>query len=143
MSPALTNRAYHGSTHRILAAILAVLLLTSVMAIAHDAQATPAENTNTVTYWCGSEDAGVKIEPVSTPFIVPEPSAGAIWSLLVLKAASGPDENETWSYPTVGAGYSHSSGHNNSHAILCWETVPPTTVPPTTVPPTTVPPTTV
>jgi len=75
-------------------------------------------NTNSVEYWCGEN--GVKYEPVETPFVVPEPPEGTTWTLLVLKAGSGDGENETFPNPVVGQGYSHSSGKDNSHAILCW-----------------------
>lgn len=134
MHPATLTRASHGNVHRLLAVVLAVLLLMSITAIAHNAPASAAENTNSVAFWCGSDDAGVKYEPVSTPFIVPEPSSGTVWSLLVIKAASGADENATWPYPIVGQGYTHPSGHANSHAILCWEPEATTT---TTTQPTT------
>ena len=114
--------------------LLMVSVIIAVMAIMTGALAT---DTNHVSYWC--ED-GVKYEPVDTPFHVPEPATGTVWSLLILKAGSGDGQNETWDYPDVGGWYSHSSGKDNSHAILCIEeeqtttTVPDTT---TTVPDTT------
>lgn len=72
---------------------------------------------NKVSFWCEPDDAGVKYEPVATPYIVPEPPEGKTWTLLVLK---GGTTNEVIQRPVVGQGYSHSA-HENSHVILCWE----------------------
>jgi hypothetical protein len=41
--------------------------------------------TNSVAYWCGSEDLGVKHEPVSTPFIVPAPPADTVWTKAIVQ----------------------------------------------------------
>ncbi len=75
---------------------------------------------NQVSDWC---DQGEKFEPITDPFIVPAPPAGTVWTLLVLKAGSGPDENTEFPNPVVGQGYSHNSDQTpaNSHAILCYE----------------------
>ena len=80
---------------------------------------------NKVAYWCEPDgnfepfaDTGVKYEPVDTPFIVPAPPEGKIWTLLVLKAGT---TNETVAYPVVGQGYQQGTDKDNSHVILCWE----------------------
>lgn len=100
---------------------------TALLAFTIPASATggspPADNTNEVTYWCG-ENGGVKFDPVSTPFVVPAPPDGYTWTLLVLKAGSTGhgdviNENETFPNPVVGQSYTHSSGKDLSHAILC------------------------
>jgi hypothetical protein len=104
----------------------------------------PPPNPNQVEFWCPT--GGIKYEPVSTPFVVPAPPSGFVWTLLVLKAGNEQTsvevENETFSNPVVGESYVRSDGKNISHAILCkavTTTVPTTT--PTTVA-TTLPPTT-
>lgn len=102
-----------------------VLLL--VFAAVFTGQATAGEDTkNQVADWC---DNGVKHEPVDTPFIVPEPPSGTVWTLLVLKAGT---TNETVPYPVAGDSYAHSE-HDNSHIILCWEESSDTTTTSTTV----------
>ncbi len=103
--------------------------------------APPADNTNEVTYWC-APNIGYKYDPVSTPFVVPAPPAGYEWYLLVLKAGSTGhggviNENETFANPVVGQSYTHSSGKDLSHAILCKRAVEVTTTVATTVPETT------
>jgi hypothetical protein len=77
----------------------------------------PAKS-NEVALWCPG-GLGIKYEPVSTPFVVPAPPTGWSWTLLVLKAGSGPNENATFPNPVVGQGYRHPGGRDNSHAILC------------------------
>lgn len=83
-------------------------------------------NTNSVAFWCGSEDAGVKFDNLtSLTFTVPPLPAGiSSWSLLVLKAGSDVSvetgANETFVNPGVGLVYAHSSGKTLSHAILCF-----------------------
>jgi len=122
-------------------AILAGLLL-AVGLVAFSSQAafgTNNDQMNQVDDWC--ED-GMKFEPVSTPYVVPAPPAGATWTLLVLKAGT---ENQQIPNPVVGQAYSHSNGKDISHVILCYEReVPPSTTTTTVIPPTTttVPPTT-
>lgn len=102
----------------------------------------PAPTPNDVDFWC---QQGVKLEPVSTPFVVPPPPGGFTWTLLVLKAGSdesvpqAPGPNETFSNPVVGQAYVHHSGKDISHVILC--KVPSTTT--TTAPTTTAPSTTI
>ena len=86
---------------------------------------------NKVSYWC---DEGVKLEPVSTPFKVPEPPEGYTWTLLVLKAGT---ENSTALAPVAGQSYVHPNGKQISHVILCKQSNPPVTVATTTEPPTT------
>jgi cobalamin biosynthesis Mg chelatase CobN len=99
---------------------------------------------NQVSDWCNGEDGTKYEEPVDTPFIVPAPPDGTVWTLIVLKAGT---TNETVPYPVVGDSYSHSE-HDNSHIILCWEalststivvntTVPDDTTTTTTISPTT------
>jgi LPXTG-motif cell wall-anchored protein len=103
-----------------------------------------ASTSNDVFYWCAQ--GGVKYEPVSTPFVVPDPPDGYVWTLLVVKAGSddvghGPGNDAPIVNPVVGQSYSHSTGKRNSHVILCMEPAPTTTVPgsttTTTVPDTT------
>lgn len=93
--------------------VLAMLVIFGAMLLvtAWPAQAT---NSNQVDRWC--ED-GMKIEPVSTPFVVPEPPMGATWTLLVLKAGT---ENHTIANPTINVGYVHPNGKDISHVILCY-----------------------
>ncbi len=89
-----------------------------------------ATDSNQVDFWC---DDGMKVEPVSTPYVVPAPPAGTTWTLLVLKAGL---DNQTIANPVVGQAYSHSNGKDISHVILCYEEeVPPSTT--TTIPTTT------
>jgi len=105
-------------TFRIISLALAGLVaLLLIAAVASAAGATVDPETNRVAYWCGSEDDGIKYEPVDTPFIVPEPPEGKTWTKLVLK---GGTTNEVIPHPVVGQGYSHSVSAN-SHVILCWE----------------------
>ena len=107
-----------------------------VLALAIPAGATPPEDSkNEVSDWCNGSD-GIKYEPVATPFIVPAPPAGTVWTKIVVKAGSGAGQNETWDYPDVGGWYSHSE-HDNSHVILCYEELTVTTTVPTTIPDTT------
>jgi len=88
-----------------------------------------ATDTNQVDHWCAT---GIKIEPVDTPFVVPAPPQGQVWTLLVLKAGSGPDQNQEIPNPTVGTAYFWQTGEKDiSHVILCYEPVTTTT---TTVP---------
>jgi len=101
--------------------IVALLLL----AIAAPVGATVNPETNQVSYWC---DDGVKYEPVDTPFVVPAPPEGTVWTLLVLKAGT---TNETIANPVAGQSYAHSE-HDNSHVILCWTEVVDTTTTSTT-----------
>jgi len=101
------------------ALIFAILMTLVLVAVPAFGQVDPAENQ--VAFWCEPDDAGQKFEPVDTPFIVPEPLEGTTWTLLVLKAGSGEGANETVVNPVVGQGYSHSSGQDNSHTILCFE----------------------
>lgn len=122
----------------------AALSAAALLGFATQVSATPPPNTNEVAYWCGSSDLGVKYDPVSTPFVVPAPPAGTVWTLLVLKAGSDVSvetgENETFTDPVVGQSYTHSSGKDLSHAILCYgiaTTTVPTTAAATTLPSTT------
>jgi len=85
------------------------------------ALATSDDNTNDVGHWC---ESGIKIEDPGTPFTVPEPPDGYVWTLLVIKAGSGAGENEQFPNPIPGNQYTHSSGKDNSHVILCKESIP-------------------
>jgi len=82
------------------------------------------EHQNQVSDWC---EVGFKYEPVATPFVVPAPAAGTTWTLLVLKAGSGDDENTSIVNPTPGESYYHGTGKDISHAILCYEQTETTT----------------
>lgn len=108
--------------------IIGLLLVSAVLFVG---QAAIATDSNQVDFWC---ETGVKFEPVSTPYVVPTPPAGATWTLLVLKAGT---ENDQIPNPVVGNAYSHSSGRDISHVILCYEEVPPSTTTTTTTLPTT------
>ena len=97
-----------------------------------------AANTNSVAYWCGSSDNGVKYEPVSDPFMVPDAPGGFEWSIAVVKAGSGPDENFVVQNPSAGDALSYPGDNPaNSHVILCWTPVeePPADEPPADEPP--------
>ncbi len=110
---------------------IALMLMAGVFAaLALVIPTVSATESNQVDFWC--ED-GMKFEPVSTPYVVPAPPAGATWTLLVLKAGT---ENQTIAKPVVGQAYSHSNGKDISHVILCYEEeVPPSTTTTTTEPP--------
>lgn len=77
-----------------------------------------ATDSNQVDFWC---ESGVKHEPVDTPYVVPEPPADSVWTLLVLKAGSGEGSNHEVAYPVVGQAYEHPTGRDISHVILCYE----------------------
>jgi hypothetical protein len=81
----------------------------------------PAPNSNQVEFWC--PNGGTKLEPVSTPFVVPAPPSGFAWTLLVLKAGNDETsvitENELFVNPVVGQAYVRTDGKNISHVILC------------------------
>ena len=85
-------------------------------------------DSNQVDFWC---ETGVKSEPVSTPYVVPSPPAGSTWTLLIIKAGTANDQIPN---PVVGQAYSHSSGKDISHVILCYEEVPTSTTTTTTLP---------
>jgi LPXTG-motif cell wall-anchored protein len=72
---------------------------------------------NKVSDWCEPDDAGVKYEPVATPYVVPEPPEGKTWTLLVIKSAL---VNDQFPNPVVGQSYTAVSGKDISHVILCW-----------------------
>lgn len=77
-----------------------------------------ATDSNQVSFWC---EAGFKYEPVETPYVVPEPPADSVWTLLVLKAGSGEGSNHPVENPVVGQAYTHPTGRDISHVILCYE----------------------
>ena len=60
-----------------------------------------------------------KLEPVTTPFVMPVPEFGNVWTLLVIKAGSGTDANELVPDPSSGQPYTHTSGKDISHVIFC------------------------
>lgn len=60
-----------------------------------------------------------KLEPVATPFVMPVPEVGNVWTLLVIKAGSGPLANQLVPDPSSDESYTHSSGHDFSHVIFC------------------------
>jgi len=111
---------------------------------------------NKPSYWVdyftqqGYEDVEcTKYEPVSTPYILGDAPEGRTWLAIIIKAGAGDDANEVIMSPKPGE-YSHASGKDNSHVIVCsvpkethttTTTTPPTTstTPPTTstTPPTT------
>ena len=104
---------------------------------------------NKPSYWVdyftqqGYEDVEcTKYEPVSTPYILGDAPEGRTWLAIIIKAGAGEDANQVIMSPKPGE-YSHASGKDNSHVIVC--SVPKethtttTTTPPTTstTPPTT------
>ena len=111
---------------------------------------------NKPSYWVdyftqqGYEDVEcTKYEPVSTPYILGDAPEGRTWLAIIIKAGAGDDANQVIMSPKPGE-YSHASGKDNSHVIVCsvpkethttTTTTPPTTstTPPTTstTPPTT------
>ena len=106
------------------------LVLVGLLAVTVGLLAAPAladeddeHRKNQVSDWC---ETGVKFDDADTPFIVPPPPDGYVWTLLVLKSGSTAGQNETFPNPIVGDGYSHTLG-DNSHAILCKEPAPETT----------------
>ena len=113
---------------RRLTGIIAMAFTLVAMLVLLASNAYGQSDENTVEFWC---DNGEKFEPVETPFIVPDPPEGTTWTLLVLKAGT---ENHSISTPTPGSAYSHPSGKEISHVILCYEESGTTT---TVVPPTT------
>lgn len=107
-----------------------VALITSTFAVGlASAPASATENTkNQVSDWCAN--GGVKYEPVATPFVVPAPPEGKVWTLLVIKAGSGEGENTVVNNPVVGQAYYNTTNLNEnnggyrdiSHVILCYGT---------------------
>jgi hypothetical protein len=106
---------------------------------------------NKPSYWVdyftqqGYEDVEcTKYEPVSTPYILGDAPEGRTWLAIIIKAGAGDDANQVIMSPKPGE-YSHASGKDNSHVIVCsipqqtQTTTPPndTTTPPhtTTTPP--------
>jgi hypothetical protein len=117
------------------ATMVAGLALLGVSAVGSNGVAAGGDS-NKVSYWCPT--GGVKYEPVATPFVVPAPHAGYVWTKLVLKAAT---DYTVIDNPVVGPpGY--TSGIFNDHgdeqaisfAILCKSctTTTTTTLEPTT-----------
>jgi len=107
-----------------------IVMVVAMLWWADGAQADEA-TLNQVEDWC--EFGGVKLEPVDTPFIVPEGD----WSLLVLKAGSDQSAdtpNETFPDPIVGQAYTPSNGKDISHAILCYSPEEPSTTTTTSIP---------
>jgi hypothetical protein len=108
----------------------ALLLAVTGLATAAGAQPDP---TNSVAYWCGDEESGIKVENPGDSFTVPEPPEGTTWVMLILKAGSEEggsveEENEQFPDPVVGETYTRTDGKAISHAILCHEEeTPPTT----------------
>ena len=135
MFPATLTRD-HGHIRRILIVALATLTLFAGIALSPSANADEVVNedpdgfkgsgNNQVSDWCDPFDGGYKDEGPATPFRVPTPGDGnpapddALWTILVLKSASGDQENAYWNSPTVGNLYTHPGGQANSHSILCW-----------------------
>lgn len=96
--------------------LLAVLVGLFLMSGLGDAAGQVEPDENQVEFWC---ETGIKLEPVDTPFVVPDPPEGnTTWTLLVLKAGT---ENDPIPNPIPGNSYTHSNGKEISHAILCYE----------------------
>ena len=80
---------------------------------------------NKPSYWVdyftqqGYEDVEcTKYEPVSTPYILGDAPEGRMWLAIIVKAGAGDDANEVTMNPKPGE-YSHASGKDNSHVIVC------------------------
>ncbi len=111
-------------TFRIVAMV--VTLVAALVLLAGNAYGQSDENT--VSFWC---DNGEKLEPVDTPFIVPDPPEGTTWTLLVMKAGT---ENHTIPAPLPGESYAHPNGKEISHVILCYTIIMDTPSTSTTTP---------
>ncbi len=80
---------------------------------------------NKASYWVDNftqqdyEDVKcTKYEPVSTPYILGDAPEGRMWLAIIIKAGAGDDANQVIMNPKPGP-YSHSSGKDNSHVIVC------------------------
>ena len=108
---------------KILAALtVAVLGLGLVVAAGPAAWAAkPSPTPNHEDYWeTLPGEICVKDEAPATPYVITTAAgAGLVYSKLILKAASGDDQNFVISSPALNVGYSHPNGHDNSHIILC------------------------
>ena len=111
-------------TFRIIA--MAITLVAMLVLLAGNAYGQSDENT--VEFWC---DNGEKFEPVDTPFIVPDPPKGTTWTRLVLKSGT---QNIQITDPIPGQAYSHPSGKEISHVILCYTIIMDTPSTSTTTP---------
>jgi len=107
---------------RVWAGLMAVLAVWAIAACGTSRELESGNNTpntNSVEYWC--PNGGIKYEPVATPFVVPSPPSGKVWTLLVLKAGNEETsvevENETFPNPVVGQSYARSDGKGISHAM--------------------------
>jgi len=96
---------------------------------------------NKPSYWVdyftgqGYEDVKcTKYEPVSTPYILGAAPEGRTWLAIIVKAGAGEDASAVTMYPGPGE-YSHPSGKDNSHVIVC--SIPRQTQTTTTKPPVT------
>ncbi|WP_129336131.1 hypothetical protein [Cellulomonas endophytica] len=101
------------------AAVLGVALAGAAAAPA-SAAVVPTQNTE--AYWEALYDAScTKTELVDGigSFTVPQPPAGSVWTVLVLKAGSGSGARTVVEDPVPGAVYTHYSGKDLSHVILC------------------------
>lgn len=101
----------------------------SIGAMATGASAGPIDTAkNKASYY---EDAGygtcVKYDHKVDSFTVPEADSGTEWTLLVLKAGSARSVatvNDEIPNPVTGQTYTHSSGKNISHVIICHDDNP-------------------
>ena len=75
------------------------------------------------------------VEPVDTPYIMPDAPDDKEWIALVIKAGSGEGSNEIIYDPDAGEPYDHST-KDNSHVIQCTgtESTPTSTPTPTPTP---------
>ena len=105
---------------------MAITLVAMLVLLAGNAYGQSDENT--VDFWC---ETGVKLEPVDTPFVVPTPPEGTTWTRLVLKVGV---EHHDILNPNVGTAYSHPSGKEISHVILCYTIIMDTPSTSTTTP---------
>lgn len=111
---------------RLIVGAIAVMVLASAGTALAETYTAPGQpnvltvdsDANKVSFWCEPDDAGIKYEPVATPYIVPEPPEGKVWTLLVIKSAL---VNDQFPNPVVGQAYNAVSEKDISHVILCWE----------------------
>ncbi len=154
-TPRIANPKTRTAARRLAGSILPGSLMVGAIvtgaALLPSTGAQAAVNTNSVAYWCGSSENGIKYEPVSDPFIVPAPPAGFDYTIAVVKAGSGPDENFVVQNPVAGDALSYpDDSPENRHVILCWTPVeqppapeePPVEAPPADEPPADEPPVT-
>ncbi|GAA3728877.1 hypothetical protein GCM10022239_02020 [Leifsonia bigeumensis] len=106
-------------------ALLLVAGFVSLGALPANADAGTNDPANWVTL---TGETCFKYEPVATPYVLPAPDEGRTYSKVIIKSGSSGqggvvDENTVYTTGlNTGASFTHASGKNISHVILC--TVP-------------------